>query len=158
MQRTELNPGDEIVPATTLAVTVLDGSTDGVSGIEWGLLYKRARGVFACLTTEIAGLPEWGDLDIPDGVIDVPYGFLFSMPFAATPVTYSVVDGALPDGLTLDPGPDSGSITGTPTVADTFNFTLRAENEIGFDEVDIEIIIHAPAGGSGKIVRPFIGA
>jgi hypothetical protein len=43
-----------------------------------------------------------------------------------TGITYSVTSGALPDGLSLNSS--SGEITGTPTVVNTFNFTITATN------------------------------
>jgi hypothetical protein len=39
-----------------------------------------------------------------------------------TPYSYAVTDGALPPGLTLDPG--TGVIGGTPTTADSYTFTV----------------------------------
>ncbi|WP_131539330.1 beta strand repeat-containing protein, partial [Pedobacter nototheniae] len=41
-----------------------------------------------------------------------------------TPYTYSILSGALPAGLTLSPS--TGNISGTPTAAGTFNFTVNA--------------------------------
>ena len=43
-----------------------------------------------------------------------------------TGITYSITSGALPTGLSLNSS--SGEITGTPTVANTFNFTITATN------------------------------
>ena len=53
---------------------------------------------------------------------------------AAIPVTaaWSISDGSLPAGLTLNP--DTGAITGTPSVAGVFSFTVKivdADGEIG---------------------------
>src|SRR4029077_1343946 len=44
-------------------------------------------------------------------------------------VTYSVSVGSLPNGLSLDA--NSGAITGTPTAANTFNFTIKATDSLG---------------------------
>ncbi|GHU79104.1 hypothetical protein FACS1894191_1150 [Clostridia bacterium] len=44
-----------------------------------------------------------------------------------TPISWSVSGGNLPDGLTLN---TDGTITGTPTVAGTFNFTVGAANGV----------------------------
>ena len=44
------------------------------------------------------------------------------------PYTYAVTDGLLPTGLTLT----GGTISGTPTVAGTFNFNLTATDFYGF--------------------------
>ena len=44
-------------------------------------------------------------------------------------LTWSVTDGTLPDGLSLDPS--TGEITGTPTTAGTSDFTLVATDGVG---------------------------
>jgi fibronectin-binding autotransporter adhesin len=49
-----------------------------------------------------------------------------SVSASGTGIVYSVTSGALPDGLSLNSS--SGAITGTPTVANTFNFTITATN------------------------------
>lgn len=45
------------------------------------------------------------------------------------PYTYTVSAGSLPTGLTLAPG---GGLTGTPTVAATYNFTVLATDALAF--------------------------
>jgi hypothetical protein len=48
------------------------------------------------------------------------------------PVTFSVVSGALPDGLFLvADSPESVLLQGTPTKGDTFNFTIQARDALG---------------------------
>lgn len=61
---------------------------------------------------------------VPVGTVSTPYSLQMtaSVPDAKT---WSVVDGALPAGLTL--GPADGLISGTPTSAGTTTFTVRAE-------------------------------
>jgi hypothetical protein len=49
-----------------------------------------------------------------------------SVSATGTGITYGVTSGALPTGLSLNSS--SGAITGTPTVANTFNFTITATN------------------------------
>ena len=49
-----------------------------------------------------------------------------SVSATGTGIGYSVTSGALPTSLSLNSG--SGEITGTPTVANTFNFTITATN------------------------------
>lgn len=49
------------------------------------------------------------------------------------PFGWSLEDGALPDGLTIDTASDTNSaaITGTPTTAGTFSFTVQVTDSVG---------------------------
>lgn len=58
------------------------------------------------------------------------------------PITWTIIAGSLPDGMTLNQ--NTGMITGTPTVADEFAFTVRAENKGGTDEKDFSILVSEP--------------
>jgi hypothetical protein len=55
-----------------------------------------------------------------------------------TPITWSIVTGNLPDGLTLS---DEGVISGTPTAVGKFNFTVKATNEKGEGKKSLSITI-----------------
>lgn len=59
----------------------------------------------------------------PAGVNGTPYSFTFTATGGFLPLTWKLMAGSgpLPSGLTL--GPD-GSLSGTPTLAGTFNFTV----------------------------------
>lgn len=57
----------------------------------------------------------------------------------ATSITYSVVEGALPTGLTLNAS--TGAITGTPTTAGEFDFTIKAENVEGYVVAEFTIVV-----------------
>ncbi|MFV8668357.1 putative Ig domain-containing protein [Ralstonia pseudosolanacearum] len=48
----------------------------------------------------------------------------------ATPYTYAITSGALPAGLNLNTG--TGALTGTPTAAGTFSFTVRGTDANAF--------------------------
>lgn len=58
------------------------------------------------------------------GIVNTAYSQ--SVSATGTGIVYSVTSGALPTGLSLNSS--SGAITGTPTVANTFNFTITATN------------------------------
>jgi hypothetical protein len=65
-----------------------------------------------------------------------------------TPVTWSLESGALPAGLNLL---RSGTISGTPTTAGTYNFSVDASNSAGSDVASFSITI---TGGSTTPITP----
>ena len=66
---------------------------------------------------------------LPDGSLGNAYDQTVTASGGTAPYTFSVSAGALPDGLTLNPS--TGQISGTPTVANTFNFTITATDDNG---------------------------
>ena len=58
-------------------------------------------------------------------------------------ITYTTSVGSLPDGLTLNSG--TGEISGTPTVANTFNFTIKATDSLGANTSKAYQIVINPA-------------
>lgn len=125
----------------------LDAATGAITGTAttigeaYSFVIKADNGVIDAFTPTIAGtvlpthiVPALTDTTLPafregtavvDGV-------------AATgdpSISYSISDGALPSGLTLDTA--SGAVTGTPTVANqAYEFTITAENAWGADDAD----------------------
>ena len=79
---------------------------------------------------------------LPPGAV----GAAYSQTLAATnpPVTWSLVSGALPTGLTLAA---NGAITGTPTAEGTSAFTVKAANAAGSDTKSFSITV-LPAGSN----------
>lgn len=61
---------------------------------------------------------------LPDGVLNSPYNQTIVATGGTAPYTYAVTSGALPDGLSLDSA--TGLISGTPTAAGAFDFTVMA--------------------------------
>jgi hypothetical protein len=57
-------------------------------------------------------------------------------------VTYSIDEGALPNGLSLNSS--TGAITGTPTAAGEYTFTIRAQNSDGSDYAEFTIVVSEP--------------
>lgn len=67
-------------------------------------------------------------------------GEAYSQTLAATgsvPITWSLESGSLPAGLTLS----GNTISGTPTAAGTFTFTVKASNAAGSDSRELSIVI-----------------
>ncbi len=61
---------------------------------------------------------------LPEVLVGTPYSQTVTTLRGTAPVTFSLVGGALPPGIALDTG--SGLLSGTPTAAGSFTFTLRA--------------------------------
>ena len=79
---------------------------------------------------------------LPDGEV----GTVYSQTLTATgdpTITWNVTSGTLPAGLTLDT--NTGTISGTPTTANTYNFTVTATNDSGSDSKDFTLKIDKPA-------------
>jgi hypothetical protein len=76
-------------------------------------------------------------------------GTSYSVTLAATgntPMTWAITAGSLPGGMTLS---STGTISGMPTAAGTFTFTVTATNASGTDSTVLTIIIAAGAPGGG---------
>ena len=75
---------------------------------------------------------------LPAGTVETAY----SQTLTATgtrPITWEIIEGDLPDGLSLS----AATISGTPTTAGTFEFTVKAENSEGDDTAELSITIAA---------------
>jgi hypothetical protein len=79
---------------------------------------------------------------LPNGTEGVPYSQTLTGSGGTPPYTFSVVAGALPNGLTLSPG---GVISGTPTLAMSYAFTIRGVDANGcFIDRPFAVTIFAP--------------
>jgi hypothetical protein len=66
---------------------------------------------------------------LPGGVVGVPYTQVFAATGGATPYQWFISTGTAPTGLALST--TTGSLTGTPTAAGTFNFTIQVVDAAG---------------------------
>lgn len=72
-------------------------------------------------------------------------GMAYSQILAASgdsPMTWTLEDGALPEGLTLNP--NTGTIAGTPLKPGNFRFTVKAANAVGEDRKEYTMTVADP--------------
>lgn len=87
---------------------------------------------------------------LPDGKVGVAYSQALAAT-GTTPITWTLESGSLPAGLSLS---SSGIISGTPTTAGTFTFTVKATNSAGSDTKELSIVIQAASVGPNPDPNP----
>lgn len=88
---------------------------------------------------------------LPDGMEGEAYSNRLTAKGTA-PITWSIVSGVLPEGLSLDE--DTGEISGTPAGEGTEVFTVMAVNDLGEDIKELSItIVKAPEAEYAVTVR-----
>jgi hypothetical protein len=131
----------ELTPVQTINVQPADGGL--------GFQYKRLK--FPADTP-----PVIITTGLPDGTVGTAY--IGAIAATGDPVpTFAITLGSLPPGLNLDAS--TGALTGTPTTAGTYSFTVTASN--GVDPVAsqayavfinaVTYIVTASAGANGSI-------
>jgi hypothetical protein len=81
---------------------------------------------------------------LPNGTVGTAYSQTLTAT-GDTPITWSLATGSLPGGLTLS---TAGVISGNPTTANTFNFTVKATNAKGNNTKPLSITIASGGGGN----------
>ena len=92
------------------------------------------------ISENTAAAPSITTSSLPDGKV----GEAYSQTLTATgtkPITWSIENGDLPAGLSLNK--DTGKINGTPTAAGTASFTVKAANSAGSGTKELSITIEA---------------
>jgi len=105
---------------------------------------------FTITVTEAAPIgdaPTITTSSLLNGTVGVTYNQTLSAT-GTTPITWSIASGNLPTGLSLS---ESGIISGTPTVAGTFGFTVKAANSAGSNTKTFTIIAMSTSG-----INPYV--
>jgi hypothetical protein len=76
---------------------------------------------------------------LPDGTVGAVYSQRLNAS-GTPPITWSIDNGNLPNELTLSA--TRGVISGTPTTAETANFTVTATNSAGSDTKALSVVIN----------------
>jgi hypothetical protein len=85
--------------------------------------------------------PKITTATLPNGTAGTAYSQAI-MATGDTPITWGLVSGALPTGLSLF---ENGIVSGTPTTAGAYSFSVKASNSTGSDSKSFSITI---TGGS----------
>jgi hypothetical protein len=85
---------------------------------------------------------------LPNGVQGTAYSQLITASGGAAPYTFSF-SGALPTGLSLS---SSGTLSGTPTAAGVFNFTVAATSNIGCTGSRAYEVVIGDAVSAGEVI------
>lgn len=82
---------------------------------------------------------------LPGGTVGTAYNQSLQATGGTAPYSWQVVQGSLPTGLNLGSG---GSISGTPSAAATFNFTVQvSDSASGSVQKALSIVISSPGSG-----------
>ncbi|MGD0501006.1 MAG: M36 family metallopeptidase, partial [Bryobacteraceae bacterium] len=102
-------------------------SPTGVAVAANGNIYVADGGVYVLLIYSTAGAPPSvvTTSPLPQSVVGAAYSQTFSASGGSSPYVWSVASGAIPFGLALA---GDGTLSGTPTTAGTFTFTIRVED------------------------------
>ncbi len=65
---------------------------------------------------------------LPNGTVTIPYSQMITASGGTIPYSFAVTGGTLPPGLTLA---TNGALSGTPTLAGAFAFTVTATDHVG---------------------------
>jgi subtilisin family serine protease len=83
---------------------------------------------------------------LPGGTVGQPYSQSVTASGGTTPYSWSVVSGSLPPGLSLSPsGTPSATVSGTPTTAGTYNFTVQVTDAAAQTDTQAFSVTISPA-------------
>lgn len=149
-------------------------SLDASSGLIAGTPEKAGAYTFTVVFTTTGGkkgrlichlsitggfAPEIKTESLPGGRVGKEYSALLETKEGVSGGRWSVANGRLPDGLSLDP--DKGTLTGTPSREGSYSFTVMYKNDGGQASRDYTVKIGPEAVKdkfpAGKVYNPYSG-
>jgi len=142
---------------------VADVSASGfVTGVAPGTATVQAQAesgfdqIQVTILADDPGAPGFTILTLPQATVGAPYFAQLTATGGATPYTWSISSGALPAGLTLDGV--TGQISGTPSSAGNFAFTVQVTGATGVTRsrgMSLQVLAVTPPGpGEPTISTP----
>jgi hypothetical protein len=151
---------------TTTGNTVTLSGTPTVSGtyaVSVTLTDSAGPTVTKSIPVTINPLPTIVTTSLPLGVVNQPYTQTLASVGGTAPFTWQITTGALPSGLSFDTG--SGTISGTPTAADSKSITFVMVDGTGkiSAQKTLDLVVNGmldittPTSGAGAPPTTFVG-
>jgi hypothetical protein len=139
----------------TLPIDVLTGLNRGLD-VDQENEFIYVTGTTNTTLTVLAVPAEITTPTVPNGQVGTAYSATIDAQ-GSLPLTLALTGGTLPPGLAFDPA--TGAITGTPTTAGTFTFTITATNAAGSFPQDYTVVINeAPVITTPPVTPPAVVA
>ena len=123
------NDGADAVTGTFAGLD--EGDSVAAGGTTFRVSYAGDDGNDVTLT--VVGTPAVEPGTLPEMTVGEPYSVTFTASGGVPPYTFAVSAGALPDGLTLDGS--TGELSGTPTTAGPYSFSITATDSASGTDV-----------------------
>ncbi len=146
--------GGSLPPGMTLAsegtpATILAGTASVAGDFSFSVRVEDSEGVFAQADATLTVRPQIGPLRIEaqtlvEGVTEAPYAAVISALGGEGSYQWSVSEGALPPGLSLQSGTPSALLSGRPQAAGSFNFSLEVSDGSSVASQAFTVVVVAP--------------
>lgn len=125
LTNSQLPSGATVTISTDGEFAILAGSSSVTGSYSFTLTVTTPAGDTTTKTYTFC-IADFTPITLSDGTVGVAYSQTFTASACAAAVaTWTVTSGSLPDGLILDGS--TGIISGTPTTAGTFTFTIALQ-------------------------------
>jgi hypothetical protein len=140
----------DILALTSITLTT-SASTNGRTLARNGAVTLDTNNVNTC-GVQLCPFITVNPATLPNGTVGTAYNQIVSASGGTPPYAFAVSSGALPTGLTLNSS--TGAITGTPTAAGTFTFTITATDATGCSGSRLYTITIASTGCPAITLSP----